>query len=97
MEYKKAVGFSGNLYLAVSLLGLCLVVSTNMQNFVCRLQLPSPARVWTRIAHRSKVTGCSFEDARRGEYCDTLRHGLRSFQDLLQVWSFAHHLDHLSL
>lgn len=28
---------------------------------------------------------CSFEDARRDEYCNTLRHGSRSFQDLLQV------------
>jgi len=55
MEDKKAGGFSGNLCLAVSLLGLCLVV-TNMLKFVCRLRLPSPARVWTRIAHRSKVT-----------------------------------------
>lgn len=55
MEDKKAGGFCGNLYLAVSSLGLCLV-ATNMLNFVCRLRLPSPARVWTRIAHRSKVT-----------------------------------------
>jgi hypothetical protein len=59
MEDKKAGGFSGNLYLAVSSLGLCLVV-TNMLNFVCRLRLPSPARVWTRIAHRSKVTVAAF-------------------------------------
>lgn len=54
MEDKKAGGFCGDLYLAVSSLGLCLV-ATNMLNFVCRLWLPSPARVWTRIAHRSKV------------------------------------------
>lgn len=55
MGDKKAEGFSGNLYLAVSSLGLCLAV-TNMLNFTCRLSLPSPARVWTRIAHRSNVT-----------------------------------------
>ena len=93
---KKAGGFSGNLYLAVSSLGLCLAV-TNMLNSVRRLPLPSPARVWTRIAHRSNVAVAAL---RMRAVVNTVTHyamdrGL--IQDLLQVRSFAHRLDRLSL
>ena len=96
MGDKKAGGFSGNLYLDVSSLGLYLAV-TNMLNFFCRLLLPSSARVWTRIAHRSNVTDAALW---MRAVVNTVTHyamdrGL--IQDLLQVRSFAHRLDRLSL